>query len=426
MIRKRALFTELIRWLDSNKIIIIKGARQVGKTTLLLYLKDHLTALGKRTVYISADDLMFKNVFDSPSRFFQYLKFEHHVEKDVHILIDEFQYIKDAGLFIKVLYDTAKRENKNITFVVSGSSSLEISKNRESLTGRKVEFTLFPFSLTEALAEEKKYAVTFDIYSEFNDLINFYSIYKDEIEGELVNFLRWGGYPEVYLEADLFKKKTIFKEIISSYLEKDIAGFLRISNISAFNNMIKVLAGQIGNLVNKNELSNSLGLNYKTVEHYLDILKGTYIFSYVTPFFTNVRKELTRMPKVYIHDTGIYYYYYGLDITFDTLEGKVIENFVFNTLRNRYDDGIYFYRTKDKTEIDFIIKNEKQFTPIEVKFRKKISIPSSLLNFIDKFGTDTGIVITKDTIEKRDNVFCIPVTMLPFCSLTPAAKRSAR
>ena len=423
MIRKRTLFTEIIKWFDSNKIIIIKGARQVGKTTLLLYLKDHLAASNKSTVYISADDLMYKDIFASPARFFQYLKFEHHIEKDVHIFIDEFQYIKDAGLFIKVLYDTAKRENRNITFVVSGSSSLEISKNREFLTGRKVEFTLFPFSLTEALAKEKKYAVTFNIYSEFNDLVDFYSIYKNQLQGELVNFLRWGGYPEVYLQTDLFKKKTIFKEIISSYLEKDIAGFLQISNISAFNNLIKVLVGQIGNLVNKNELSNSIGLNYKTLEHYLDVLKGTYIFSYVTPFFTNVRKELTRMPKVYIHDPGVYYYYYGMDITFDTIEGKVIENFVFNTLRNQYDKGIYFYRTKDKTEIDFIIKNEKQFTPIEVKFRKKISIPASFLNFIDKYGTDTGIVITKDSIDKRDNLFFIPVGMLPFCSLTPPAKK---
>jgi predicted AAA+ superfamily ATPase len=92
-------------------------------------------------------------------------------------------------------------------------------------------------------------------------------------------------------------------------------------------------------------------------------------------------------------------------------------------IKYRYDEGIYFYRTKDKKEIDFIIKNEKQFTPIEVKFRKKISIPSSLLNFIDKFGPDTGIIITKDYIDKRDNLFFIPVDMLPFCSLTPAAKK---
>jgi predicted AAA+ superfamily ATPase len=92
-------------------------------------------------------------------------------------------------------------------------------------------------------------------------------------------------------------------------------------------------------------------------------------------------------------------------------------------IKYRYDKGIFFYRTKDKKEIDFIIKNEKQFTPIEVKFRKKISTPSSLLNFIDKFGTDTGIGITKDYIDKRDNLFFIPVDMLPFCSLTPAAKK---
>ena len=421
MIRKRTLFNEVIKWLDSNKVIIVKGARQVGKTTLLIALKDYLTASGKRTVYISADDLMFKNVFDSPSRFLQYLQFEYHIRQDVYIFIDEFQYIKDAGLFIKVLYDTSKRENRNITFIVSGSSSLEISRNREFLTGRKVEFTLFPFSLTEALAEEKKYAVTFDLYSDFNDLMDFYAIYRDELEGKLANFLRWGGYPEVYLETDPYKKKTIFKEIISSYLEKDIASFLQISNISAFNNLIKVLAGQIGNLVNKNELSNTLGLNYKTVEHYIDVLKGTYIFSYVPPYFTNPRKELTRMPKVYLHDPGIYYYYYGRDVSFDTIEGKVIENFVYNTLRCRYDEGIYFYRTKDKTEIDFIIKNETQFTPLEVKFRKKITVPACLLNFMETSGTDKGIIITRDCLEKRDNVFCIPAAMLPFCTLTPPA-----
>lgn len=420
MIVKRAIFDEILQWLNPDKIIVIKGARQVGKTTLLLFLKEHLLASGKRAVYISADDLMYKNVFDSPSRFFQYLKFEHHLEDGAFIFIDEFQYIKDAGLFVKVLYDTAKREGKNFTFIVSGSSSLEISKNKEFLTGRKVEFTLYPFSYKEILARsnEQRFNVNFNIHTDFNDIVDFYQIYKSELEGEFVHFLRWGGYPEVYLTTDTQKKRIILKDIITSYLEKDIAGFLRIANISAFNNLIKVLTAQIGNLVNKNELSGSLGLNYKTVEHYLDVLKGTYVFSYVPPYFTNTRKELTQMPKVFIHDPGVYYYYYGMEIGFDTIEGKVIENSVFNMFNMTHPGDIYFYRTKDKAEIDFVVKSDRQLLPIEVKFRKSITTPTALKTFMSQYNVGKALIITKDFIEKKEGIFCIPVVMLPFCELS--------
>ena len=101
----RIILDDLRQWKNNpnRKPLILRGARQVGKTTLLLFLKNSLHAAGKRTVYISADDLMYKNIFDSPSRFFQYLKFEHHLQNNAFIFIDEFQYIKDAGLFVKVL-----------------------------------------------------------------------------------------------------------------------------------------------------------------------------------------------------------------------------------------------------------------------------------------------------------------------------------
>ncbi len=417
---KRAIFDNILEWLNSNKIIILKGARQVGKTTLLLFLRDYLQAAGKHTVYISADDLMYKNIFDTPTRFFQYLKFEHNLQDNGYIFIDEFQYIKEAGIFVKVLYDTAKREGKNFTFIVSGSSSLEISKNKEFLTGRKVEFTLSPLSFKEILvkSKEEKFAVNFNVDSDFSDMKDFYQIYKDELEGEFVQFLRWGGYPEVYLTADIPKKRVIFKDIITSYLEKDIAGFLRIANISAFNHLIKVLTGQIGNLVNKNELSGTLGLNYKTVEHYLDVLEGTYVFSYVPPYFTNTRKELTQMPKVFIHDPGVYYYYYGMDITFGTVEGKVIENSVFNMLNMAYPGDIYFYRTKDKAEVDFVVKGERQAIPVEVKFRKDITVPASVKNFMSQYNVGRAFIITKDYMEKKEGIFFIPVVMLPFCRFT--------
>ncbi|MCP5053994.1 MAG: ATP-binding protein, partial [bacterium] len=415
---KRVLFDEVVRWLDSNKIIIIKGARQVGKTTLLLLLKKYLEEKGNRTAYLSADDLMFKDIFQTPERFFQYLKFEHQVQKDAFVFIDEFQYIKDAGLFMKVLYDRVKRESLNLTFIISGSSSLEISKNKEFLTGRKVEFMLSPLGLHEILPQAKKaFDVTFDIHTEFNDIIDFYNIYRHELEGEFMRYLRWGGYPEVYLTDDVYKKAVIFKEIITTYLEKDIAGFLRVENIQAFNNLIKLLAGQIGNLVNKNELSNSLGISYKTSSHYLDLLKGTYIFTTIPPYFTNTRKELTQMPKVFVHDPGLYYYYYGSDISFNTIEGKVIENFVFNTLQHRYSGDIYFYRTKGGAEVDFVVREQGRMIPVEVKFRKKITMPAPLKRFMADYHSEHALVLTKESIKKEENVFYIPILMLPFCKL---------
>ncbi|MGE5343874.1 MAG: ATP-binding protein, partial [Candidatus Omnitrophota bacterium] len=391
MIRKRMLFDEVMKWVDSEKIIIIKGARQVGKTTLLLSLKDHLSEAGNQTVYVSADDLMFKKVFESSSLFFKYLKFEHNIERNAYVFIDEFQYINDAGIFVKILFDTVKRENLNIRFIVSGSSSLEISKNREFLTGRKVEFELFPFSFIEAMASEKRYRVKFNIYTDFGDMIDFYNLYKDDIEAEMANYIRWGGYPEIYLEKDPERKRILFDELISTYIEKDIAGFLHIANVKSFNNLIKVLAGQIGNLVNKSELSGTLGINYKTLGSYLDVLEGTYVFSYVQPYFTNVRKELTQMPKVYIHDTGVYYHYYGdKHLGFETIEGKVIENFVYNTFKIQYPNDVYFYRTKEKMEIDFVIKGSGMLLPVEVKFRKRVPVSDMFLRFMDNNNTNQG------------------------------------
>lgn len=416
---KRILFDEIKEWLLEDKIIIIKGTRRAGKTTLLSQIRDYLSEYGEKVIYISVDQELTNPIFSEPKYFVRYLKEQYGVdeEKRTYILLDEFQYIKEAGLFLKVVYDIA---HKYLTIIATGSSSLEISKNREFLTGRKVEFILNRFSFVEFLwgTSEYKYDYSWNSSRDIKDLKEFYALYKKDLERRFLDYINWGGYPEVCLQGNFKKKETLLKEIIRTYIQKDIVDFLRVGNISAFNNLISLLSHQVGNLLNKVEVCNTLGIHFKTLENYLDILKGTFIFSFLKPFYTNIRKELSKMPKIYAEDMGVIRYSTGRSFTdFKIVEGNVIENFVYNHLSLSFsEENIHFYRTISKSEIDFIIKDKDRLIPMEVKFQKNANVPVSVRNF-DKNYADRisyNIVVTLDKLDFQSNTYFIPVLLLPF------------
>lgn len=416
---KRILFNEIKEWLSEDKIIIIKGARRTGKTTLLSQIKDYLTHSGEKIIYISVDQELGNPIFSNPKYFIRYLKEQYGVDeqKRTYILLDEFQYIKKAGLFLKVVYDMA---HKYLTIIVTGSSSLEISKNREFLTGRKVEFILNRFSFVESLwgTSEYKYNYFWKLSRDMENLREFYALYKDDLERHFLNYVNWGGYPEVCLQRNLKKKEVLLKEIIRTYVQKDIVDFLHVENISAFNNLISLLSHQVGNLLNKVEVCNTIGIHFKTLGSYLDILKGTFIFSFLKPFYTNIRKELSKMPKIYAEDMGVIRYSTGRSFTdFKIIEGSVVENFVYNHLSLTFsEDSIYFYRTISKSEIDFMVKDKDRLIPIEVKFQKKANIPISIRNFNKNYADriNCNIVITLNKLGLQNNTYFIPVVLLPF------------
>ncbi len=410
---KREVLDDVISWLDRDKVIVIKGARQVGKTTLLLGLKQLLESENKRVVYIAADEYRDSESFRNPQLFLKFIEFEYGFTNNMYVFIDEFQYIKEAGVFVKTLRDIIKRQKSNINIIVSGSSSLEITKNTEFLTGRKVEFLLSPFSFYEYLSPRKQFSHKFQLSDGFNDMVDFYNIYKKELNQEFASYIRWGGYPEVALEKEKSRKKIILKEIIRTYIERDISGFLNVENISGFNKLVKLLTMQTGSLVNKNELSNTLNLHHKTLSKYLDMLEGTFVFSFVSPFYTNVRKEISKMPKVYVNDTGIYYYFNPIEpLLFDSIAGQIAENYIYNTLKSlRGIDSINFYRTISKSEVDFVIKKESKIIPMEVKFRSKVTIPVPLKHFRKLYEAKESIIITKDEIKREAETYFIPISM---------------
>jgi len=418
---KREILSEILPWLSEKKVILIKGARQVGKTTLLHQIREILEKEEKQVVYFSIDQELTNPVFSNPKNLIKFLKNEYDIEnKNTFLLLDEFQYIKDSGLFLKVLFDISK---EYLNIIISGSSALKLTEHKEFFTGRKVEFYLPTFSFLEYLWARTsfKYNFLWKLGDKFEMLKDFYQIYKNDLQSNFVDYINWGGYPEVVLHSQTEKRNIILKEIINTYIKKDVIDFLKIENISGFNNLIAILSSQIGNLVNKHELCNTLRLHSLTLGKYLNILEGTFIFSFISPFYRNIRKELSRMPKVYVNDFGIKKYFIGTQYnSYTLLDGNSVENYVYNSLKKKFDkESIYFYRTVSKSEVDFVIKEKQDFILMEIKFRNKIKLPYPVKRFNEQYGNVAYIVIiTKDLLKKEGNVIYLPVVLLPFVSFS--------
>jgi len=419
---QREVLPEIIHWIGKEKILILKGARQVGKTTLLKQIiadirkKDASSAIA----YLQADDKENSQIFHSTATLEEYLKRNYGFPaKFVYLFIDEFQTIKNAGLFLKNIFD---KHRDRLQIIVSGSSSLEITKNTEFLTGRSINFDIARISFREYFNYENKSNILPIPLTNFNEMQIFYKTFSSRIDLRFKEYLAFGGYPEVITTLEHKDKKIIIESIIKTYIEKDIADFLKVENIHGFNNLIKILSSQIGNLVNLSEISNTAALSRNTAEKYLSILAGTYVFNFVTPFYKNIRSELSKMPKVYALDIGIRNYFTRSFDADNSLIGSVIENFVYlHLLQQCKKDYIHFYRTIGGAEIDFVIESAQNKVIIsEVKYRPRINIPVAMKNFSERYSdiVSQKIIFTKNTLKKKaDGTILLPVNLLPFVNI---------
>lgn len=416
---KRKIFWEIKQYLKSDKILILRWPRQVGKTTLMKQLQNTLN--NEKTVFINLDNLDLVNKIKTPFDLISYLKFEYSYNESekLYLFLDEFQNIKQSWLFLKNIYD----EYKNIKLICSGSSSLEITKNTEFLTWRKFVFDITSFNFSEYLQAKsfKNCDIEFDIEKNFIDLESFYKTYKNELEWYFIEYLLIWWYPEVVLSSGQ-DRQYIIKDIIDTYIKKDITQFLKIENVLAFNNLIKLLSSQIWNLVNKTEVNWIIWTWINTLKKYLDILIWTYVFSFVSPFYTNVRKEIVKMQKVFCNDLWMRnYLLYGKLTDFNSLDiWQLVENFVYNELTKKDNYALNIYQTISKSEIDFIFsKSYNELIPIEVKYRNKVNFPVVMKNFEKNYydRIDKKILFTKNTIKKEKNTYYIPTCLIWFVKL---------
>jgi len=368
---KRTIQSNVEKHLFKSKIIVIYGARQVGKTTLVKEIqKKH----GENSSYFNCDEPDIRRAFmDKTST-----ELKEFLGNKKLIIIDEAQRVKNIGLTLKLIVDNFP----TIQIIATGSSSFDLSNEiAEPLTGRKYEFHLHPISLEELKG----------IYSDL------------EINRILENRMIFGMYPEIISASG--DSSDRLRNIATSYLYKDILQYQNIKNPEVLNKLISALALQIGNEVSYNELATIVGVDKKTISNYIQLLEKTFVIFRLSPFSRNLRNELKKMRKIYFYDTGIRN---ALINNFNPLElrsdkGALWENFIISE-RVKYNNNhgksknIYFWRTHTQKEIDYLEEYEGKLEGYEFKWEKdNFTKPKE---FLETYNDSTVELINKNNFQK--------------------------
>lgn len=387
---KRTIFDALEKHLTEPEMTILIGPRQVGKTYLMKLLQNHLEIKAEKTVFLSLDIEDHKQQFISQTALLNYLRLQIG-ETHAFVFIDEIQRKEDAGLFLKGLYDMGLPYK----FIVSGSGSLDLkTKIKESMAGRKQLFVIEPVSFAEFVNFKTEYRYE-------DKLPDFFTIETNRTQSFLEEYMMFGGYPRVVLAKTVDKKKSTMDEIYQSYIERDITDLLHVEKPDAFTSLLKIIASQIGGLINITELSSTVGIADKTIRHYLWYLEETFILKKVTPYYRNVRSEITKAPMYYFYDTGVRNYLlglFGLPAIPPALSGHLFENVIFSLLRqstHAASTSIHFWRTRDNAEIDFVINAGLEVIPVEAKYIVLTSAQTSrsFKSFLDRYKPKQAYII---------------------------------
>lgn len=378
MIPRNSYYNKIENAFKFLPIVVLTGARQVGKTTLMdnyYYDKKHIELNGQNSDVAK--------LFAKYSEIENYLKINLNKNIDGYLLIDEFQFIPNISTMMKLLVDS----NQKLKIIVTGSSSLDIMQNvKESLAGRVRIINVYSLSFDEYI---KFYDNT--LYEEYlkYDINTSDVVVNNEINILLRSFLLYGGMPRIALSNKEKDKQELLHDIYQTYLMRDVKSYVRNEDTVGFNKLLRIVSAQISNIVNVNELSSSTNLSYKKTLEYLYLLEQMFIIKTVEPFHTNTKKSVTKMKKIYFYDTGmrnvIYNSFNDIDIRIDN--GAIFENYVYLELLKQTNSSatINFFRTRDGAEVDFIINDMMKKTSFEVKY-KKINKPVffKILNTLNK------------------------------------------
>jgi uncharacterized protein len=390
MFKQRDLYADLVNFIPNKQYAIVTGARQVGKTSLLRALYADLKNQGESVFYLSFEDPFILDAINKhPDRIFDYVSvrpqgiLEGKAERTIFLLIDEIQYAKDPSHFLKYIYDTYE---SNLKIVATGSSAFYIDRKfKDSLAGRKRIFRLNTLNFREYLAFQDKndLCVELDLSRQRPEYKSPYSLH---LRHAFWDYLRFGGYPAVALESNEAEKRLILEELKNAYVRRDVLES-KIANEIHFYLLMRILAEQTGNLMNKNDLSNELKLDAKTVDTYINVLEKCFHISLLRPFFVNLRKELTKMPKVFFSDLGLRNVLVNrFDAFPDRVDkGALLENYFFLRLNEKYDsEQVFFWHTTSGQEVDFVIRDTLiTGKAYEIKWSESKIAPNKYTPFTD-------------------------------------------
>lgn len=367
----RIIYKELATEINKPFISILIGPRQVGKTFLMRQLEEKCRLNGLKALFSNLEDPDDLRSFGGDEdRIIRQMK---NIDAEV-LFLDEFHYLKNATRIFKVMYDSGMK----VKIFASGSSSMEIHKHlKESLAGR------FRLSLVHPL-----YA------NELRQLPGY----------SFETFLRFGGLPGLTHEQSAGDKMALLKNVLQTYLLKDIKALIREENIRAFNSLLYSLAQNQGQVVSIAALAREVGLSEPTVKHHLDLMAQTYVCFPIDSYSHNLANELKKVKKYYLYDTGIRNCilndYSPLDERRD--KGAIIESFVALSVikQLKVNMEVKFWRTRQGDEVDFILVKNRIPVPVEVKYRLPGSVvPEGIRKFLQKYpDAPFALVFSKEAL----------------------------
>ena len=342
---KRTIQERILQRMHKNKAILIFGARQTGKSTLseALIQKQEESSLS-----LNGDDSDVRALFQEANA----TKLRAIIGNHKIVLIDEAQRIQDIGLAIKIIVD----QIKNVQVIATGSSSFDLAiKINESLTGRKYEFQLFPFS--------------------FGEMVSHHGLLEEK--RMIDHRMLYGYYPEVVTHPG--EEEERLKLLASSYLYKDLLMLDKINKPAMLEKLLQALAWEVGSEVSLDEISRLLAIDRKTVEKYIDLLEKAFVIFQVPAFSQNVRTEIRKGKKIYFCDCGIRnaVINHFQPVVMRPDKGALWENFVMaerlKFLRNQgKDTKLHFWRTTQQQEIDLIESDAEKLNAIEIKYNPAV------------------------------------------------------
>lgn len=373
---KRIIYNSLISKIRRKETSIIIGPRQVGKTTLL---KEIASYCDKKKMKYRYFDLELPADAAYFARDLGILLKELCANKGI-ILIDEFHYLPNATRFFKAIYDGCFR----VKIIASSSSALEMHKHmKESLAGRRIIYKVYPLSFSEWLPSKTKRYILPDSIKEKVD-----NATHKKLKIYLENFLIYGGMPGLVHEKTNLNKKRLLLDLVATYIQKDIKALLREEDVLSFNRLLTLLAANEGGLLSENAISGNLNYSLRQVRKDLSILNQMFLLYSLKPFSTNRGRELKQTMKTYFFDTGIRNAIINdfRDCKARPDKGALFESFVFSEIHKNLKVGqdIYYWRTRQKDEVDFILTQDRVPVAIEVKSGDcKDEIPRGIMRFMD-------------------------------------------
>ncbi len=337
--------------LFKDKMVVILGPRQSGKTTLA---KKIISAYGQEGEYYDCQlaDIRAHFVLGKPDRLLPLTR-----DKKI-VVFDEAQTVQNIGSILKAFHDTYP----GVQIIATGSSSFDLAnKIKEPMTGRAFEFLLLPLSLSEVSLA-----------------------YPDMSESELFSLMKFGSYPAVVVAETVDKKLFAIRNIATNYLYKDVFVFEDIRNPKVFEDLLKMLALQVGSMVSVNELAQGLSVTRTTINRYLRLLEQAFIIKRIYSFSNNPRTELKKAFKIFFLDVGVRNALVDIVSPMDTRKdrGAIFENFFVSEKMKKgaleiFPPEIMFWRTRAGVEIDVIEKNGPEIYAYECKWREEVPVPIS-------------------------------------------------